>query len=417
MAVITTGFHRIDQLIGGIGSGKLLLLSAPDASDLSTLALNLVRHSGVADQLTVGVFTRESKETAVKRLLAATTRVDLDRFSHGLRTAQDIEAITAAAGTLNQARIYIEDTPRLSAEAIYQQTAPLKHSAGLDLVVINSHLRLRQVRGVEMRTRTERLLNELRAVAERLAVPIVVSVPPPSELASQFNHGRDLEGLSGAFAKWISAGERVLFLRRGATSDTPAGPHCHAELFLLSNTAAGSATVDYYPASGCFIDRLPLPDAGLPEALASCRREINLWLASHPEELRRASPRAFEEIIAEVFASQGYDVELTAQTRDGGVDLVAVRKQWPDEEFRLVVECKRYAEHRAVGVEAVRGMAFLLDKYQADRAILATTSYFSRDARKEAGHPSLWRVSLKDFEALREWLQQYRVHLLRTVVD
>jgi hypothetical protein len=400
MAGVTTGFHRIDQLTGGLDRGKLLLLSSLDTSDLTALALNLVRHSAVAERRTVGVFTSDSKEAAVRRLLAASTRIDLSRFYDGRRTPRDVEAITAAAAGLNRARIYIEDTPRLSTETIYQQVADLKRSAGLDLVVINSHMRLRRGRGIETKTRAERLLGELRAVAERLAVPMVMSIRPPPELASRSNHARDLEGLGGAFAEWISAGERLIFLRRGAMSDTPAGPHCHAELLLLNHhgDAAGSTVVDYYLAPGCLIDRLPLPGAGLPETLASCRREISLWLASHPEELRRASPRAFEEIIAEVFASQGYDVELTAQTRDGGVDLVAVRKQWPDEEFRLVVECKRYAERRAVGVEVVRGMAFLLDKYHADRAILATTSYFSRDARKEATHPSLWRVSLKDFK-------------------
>ncbi len=137
-------------------------------------------------------------------------------------------------------------------------------------------------------------------------------------------------------------------------------------------------------------------------------------MAKHPNELRKASPRVFEEIMKEVFLSQGYDVELTAQTRDGGVDLICVRKEWPGYDFRVIIECKRYHENLKVGVEAVRSLSFLIEKFKADRAFLVTTSSFSKDAIMEANHPSLWRVNLKDFDAIQEWFQDYYNHLIST---
>ncbi|MEN8220363.1 MAG: restriction endonuclease [Pseudomonadota bacterium] len=34
-------------------------------------------------------------------------------------------------------------------------------------------------------------------------------------------------------------------------------------------------------------------------------------------------PRQFEEVIAELFRAQGFNVELTKRTRDGGKDIIA----------------------------------------------------------------------------------------------
>jgi hypothetical protein len=92
-----------------------------------------------------------------------------------------------------------------------------------------------------------------------------------------------------------------------------------------------------------------------------------------PDELIHAPPRILEELLGEVFNAQGYEVELTAHTRDGGIDLIAIRKQWPAENFRLLVESKRYRADMPIGVGVVRGCAFLLEEHRADRAIIAPT--------------------------------------------
>ena len=38
------------------------------------------------------------------------------------------------------------------------------------------------------------------------------------------------------------------------------------------------------------------------------------------------SSREFEELIAEVFSQQGYNVEITPATRDGGCDIIATKE-------------------------------------------------------------------------------------------
>jgi len=70
-------------------------------------------------------------------------------------------------------------------------------------------------------------------------------------------------------------------------------------------------------------------------------------VARHPRAAYELPPRRFEELIAHVFERFGYDVELTAQSRDGGYDISAVRRAETD--LRLLIECKRYTPPNKVG--------------------------------------------------------------------
>lgn len=75
--------------------------------------------------------------------------------------------------------------------------------------------------------------------------------------------------------------------------------------------------------------------------------------------------------------------------------------------MHFVIECKRYAESRKVGIELVQRLNGIIDPKQAHRGILVTTSSFTTDAVKFA-KPLEHRLSLKDYEDLKQWLMEYR---------
>lgn len=52
--------------------------------------------------------------------------------------------------------------------------------------------------------------------------------------------------------------------------------------------------------------------------------ELITALKSSPYLLRELSPREFEEVVAEIFRSNGFHVDLTKRTRDGGKDIIAI---------------------------------------------------------------------------------------------
>ena len=128
-------------------------------------------------------------------------------------------------------------------------------------------------------------------------------------------------------------------------------------------------------------------------------------LAHHPELLRDINPRCFEELIAELFHKQGFEVTLTPQTRDGGKDIHAVKNDQFGKSLYLI-ECKRYATNNKVGVEMVRGLYGVVSAENATKGIIVTTSSFTKNAIDFAS-PLEYKLSLRDFDALKDWLDKY----------
>lgn len=124
---------------------------------------------------------------------------------------------------------------------------------------------------------------------------------------------------------------------------------------------------------------------------------------SNPSLMYELSSRRFEEFVAEVLDRLGYTVTLTPASRDGGKDIYAAKKDHLGS-FLYVVECKKYAPDNPVGVGLIRQLNGVVQAEQATAGIIATTSFFTKDARdfqRRIPH----QMSLKDFFGIQEWLR------------
>ena len=83
-------------------------------------------------------------------------------------------------------------------------------------------------------------------------------------------------------------------------------------------------------------------------------RKLISELAGNPDRLAVLDPHEFELIVAEILASQGYKVQVTPPTRDGGYDVLAVQADALGIESTYAVEVKRCSPKNKVGVDIVR---------------------------------------------------------------
>lgn len=127
--------------------------------------------------------------------------------------------------------------------------------------------------------------------------------------------------------------------------------------------------------------------------------ELLKAVGEEPELALALSPREFEELSAELFQRQGYDVTLTSQTRDGGKDLYLAKADGFGS-FLYIVECKRNAPDRPVDVGVVRALYGVAQKERVTAAMTLTTSYFSKDATDFAADIR-YQLKLKDFIDLK----------------
>ena len=136
--------------------------------------------------------------------------------------------------------------------------------------------------------------------------------------------------------------------------------------------------------------------------VAAANEDILSELKRHPERMRELTPRKFEELVAAILARQGYEVELTPASNDGGFDLYVASKESLGS-FLYVVECKRFTPPNKVGVQLVRALHGVVRKTRANAGILVTSSFFTRGAANYADE-TMFELHLHDFLALKRWL-------------
>lgn len=117
--------------------------------------------------------------------------------------------------------------------------------------------------------------------------------------------------------------------------------------------------------------------------------------------------RIFEELIAEIFNGFGYSIELTKKTRDGGKDIIALKKKNGKDE-KILIECKHWKDK--VDVKAIRNLVGVAvgEEDLPTGIILATTSQFSLEAKKYALNSTI-KIDLerKDYDDILEWIHEY----------
>ena len=83
-------------------------------------------------------------------------------------------------------------------------------------------------------------------------------------------------------------------------------------------------------------------------------------------------PQEFEEVIAELLASMGWEVSPTPPTQDTGLDIIGISRDATGFESTWLVECKRYAPKHQVGPAVIRQLFGVKTYVRADHALLVT---------------------------------------------
>lgn len=156
-------------------------------------------------------------------------------------------------------------------------------------------------------------------------------------------------------------------------------------------------------------DGRPLgPDAPeYAEAKASARGISDALieeLAHRPGLMFELLPRKFEELVAELYAREGFEVELTRASRDGGVDIYALQRA-PFGSFLTIVDCKRNRPDRPIQVGLIEKLYGTVMAKDASVGVIATTSYFTKGAQafqRDRKH----RLGLQDFVSITDMLQR-----------
>jgi replicative DNA helicase len=173
---VPTGFIEFDRRTAGLQASDLIIIAGRPSMGKTAFSLNIAQHVGIQVRRPVAIFSLEmSKEQLVLRMLCAEARIDSSKLRTGFLSREDWPRLTKAAGTLSEARIYIDDTPAQSALDIRAKARRLRAELGDLALVVIDYLQLMQGRSRSENRQQEvsEITRALKALAKELQVPVV----------------------------------------------------------------------------------------------------------------------------------------------------------------------------------------------------------------------------------------------------
>jgi HJR/Mrr/RecB family endonuclease len=146
--------------------------------------------------------------------------------------------------------------------------------------------------------------------------------------------------------------------------------------------------------------------AEVNSGLYVANERITHWLKRQQGSVFDLSARQFEILVAELLEDQGWQVQITPASHDGGTDIYAQYNLGATQVLCLV-DAKRYRQDRRVGVEIVRALYGTLKLSNATHGMIVTTSAFT-SAAKELQRKHAYELALHDYLTLMQWIQRYR---------
>ena len=174
---LSTGLPDLDNMILGLNKSELILIAARPGMGKTSIALNMALSVAMTQHKKVAIFSLEmSREQLVSRLLSRASLVPSQNLLTGQLSEQQWRDVAAAANTLSESPILIDDNPTLTVSDMNAQCRMVKD---LDLVVID-YLQLMQSAGSghswsnESRTQAVSDISRmLKIMAKQLGVPVI----------------------------------------------------------------------------------------------------------------------------------------------------------------------------------------------------------------------------------------------------
>jgi replicative DNA helicase len=185
MTGVPTGFRELDELTNGLHPGQLIIVAARPAIGKSTLALDFARAASVHyNQPSIFFSLEMGRSEIAMRLMSAEASVPLQLMRKGTVDSQDWTKIAQVRGRINDAPLYIDDSPNMTLVEIRAKCRRLKQRVGLKMVVIDYLQLLTSGKRVESRQQeVSEFSRALKLMAKELQVPVIA--------LSQLNRGAE----------------------------------------------------------------------------------------------------------------------------------------------------------------------------------------------------------------------------------
>ena len=182
---VPTGFYELDELTQGLHGGQMIVIAARPAVGKSTFALDFARSASIKHNMTSVFFSLEmGRNEIAMRLLSAEASIALQNLRKGAIKDDEWSKIATTMGRLNDAPLFIDDSPNMSLMEIRAKCRRLKQKHDLKLILLDYLQLMSSGKRVESRQQeVSEFSRSLKLLAKELDVPLIA--------LSQLNRGSE----------------------------------------------------------------------------------------------------------------------------------------------------------------------------------------------------------------------------------
>jgi len=173
---VSTGFNDFDDRTSGLQKSDLIIVAGRPSMGKTTFAMNVAENVAISSGLPVAIFSMEMPgESLTMRMISSLGRINQQDVRSGKLGDEDWPRVMSAVSLLNNAQLFIDDTPALTPTEVRARCRRLmKENGQLGLIVLD-YLQLMQApdSGENRATEISAISRGLKALAKELNVPVV----------------------------------------------------------------------------------------------------------------------------------------------------------------------------------------------------------------------------------------------------
>lgn len=173
---VPTGFNDLDRMTSGLQPGDLVIVAGRPSMGKTSFSMNIGEHVAIEQGLPVAVFSMEMGAVQLAmRMVGSVGMLDQHRMRTGKLTNDDWPRLTHAVQKVQEAQIYIDETPALSSMEVRARSRRLARQCGQLGLIIIDYMQLMSANsaGENRATEISEISRSLKGLAKELNCPLI----------------------------------------------------------------------------------------------------------------------------------------------------------------------------------------------------------------------------------------------------
>ena len=173
---VPTGFVDLDRMTSGLQPGDLIIVAGRPSMGKTAFSVNVGEHVAIESGLPVAIFSMEMGASQLAmRMVGSVGRLDQHRLRTGRLNDEDWPRLTYAVQKMNDAQLFIDETPALTSTDLRARARRLKRQCGMLGLIIIDYLQLMASDSSNENRATEisEISRNLKALAKEMNCPVI----------------------------------------------------------------------------------------------------------------------------------------------------------------------------------------------------------------------------------------------------